>query len=201
MDASVKQALEKWPNVPAVYGWLSLNERGHWHIHEQGDAMSGSSGAPITSPPIVAFIGRNYAADESGRWFFQNGPQRVYVRLDAAPYLLHVAQTGDGLVTHTGQTPSAILAWWLDEAGRLYARTDLGGGLIDGRDLERVLSCLRIVPEQTPLLTALEDASAPATWRVSHPCYADIAPLHYGSPTSDVIKQLRFVANPTPASA
>ena len=28
MDESVIRALAKWPNVPAVYGWLSLSRRG-----------------------------------------------------------------------------------------------------------------------------------------------------------------------------
>ncbi|XOT98625.1 DUF2946 family protein, partial [Alcaligenes pakistanensis] len=34
------------------------------------------------------FFNRNYQADEKGRWFIQNGPQRVYVRLDAAPLIV-----------------------------------------------------------------------------------------------------------------
>ncbi|OZI52575.1 DUF2946 family protein [Bordetella genomosp. 4] len=201
MDLSVKQAMAKWPNVPAVYGWLSLDERGRWHIHERGDAAEGSPGELITSPQIVAFICRNYAADDQGRWYFQNGPQRVYVRLDAAPYVLRVADTGLGLVTHTGQTVSSIKAWWLDEAGRLYAQTDLGLGLIDGRDLESVLAPLRVQPGNVPLLDALEDSEAQAnkaSWHVSHPSYPTPVPLHGDASGSALAADLGFVANPLP---
>ena len=34
MDPSVLNALERWPEVPAVYGWLSLSARGDWRLHE-----------------------------------------------------------------------------------------------------------------------------------------------------------------------
>ncbi|HET8728586.1 MAG TPA: DUF2946 family protein, partial [Alphaproteobacteria bacterium] len=32
MDESVLRAMTKWPNVPAVYGWLQLDQRGNWLI-------------------------------------------------------------------------------------------------------------------------------------------------------------------------
>lgn len=85
MDDDVKAALVRWPNVPAVAGWLSLDGRGRWHLHPQGDAAEGGPGESITNTQILAFIERNYEHDDQGRWFFQNGPQRVYVRIDAAP--------------------------------------------------------------------------------------------------------------------
>ena len=66
MDAAVIAALAKWPNVPAVFGWLRLDRRGNWLIREQQIRQ-----------PLAAFINRNYASDELGRHFFQNGPQRV----------------------------------------------------------------------------------------------------------------------------
>ncbi|CAM4072078.1 DUF2946 domain-containing protein [Bordetella tumbae] len=201
MDLSVKQALAKWPNVPAVYGWLSLDERGQWHIHERGDATEGGRGDLITSPQIVAFIGRNYAADDRGRWYFQNGPQRVYVRLDAAPYVLRVADTGSGLITHTGETVRTIEAWWLDEAGRLYAQTDLGTGLIDGRDLESILVALRVQPGNMPLLDALDDSDAQTVKtprQVSHPNYPAVVPLHCDLSRSALSTDLGFAANPLP---
>ena len=77
MDPIVIQAMAKWPNVPNVYGWLTLDRRGNWLI--KGDRIS--------NPGVVAFIGRNYGADEQGRWYFQNGPQRVFVTLEYAPYV------------------------------------------------------------------------------------------------------------------
>jgi len=75
MDADVLAAIAKWPNVPAVYGWLLLTKRGEWRIR----------GEPIVNAAIGDFIGRNYAADDRGRWFLQNGPQRVYVDLELSP--------------------------------------------------------------------------------------------------------------------
>lgn len=203
MDLSVKQALAKWPNVPAVHGWLSLDARGRWHIHDQGDAATGGAGSPITSPQILAFIARNYACDDQGRWFFQNGPQRVFVRLDAAPYILRAADTGDGLVTHTHETVARIDQWWLDDAGSLYAQTDRGSGLIDGRDLERVLAGLRVQPDDKPLLQAIEDqpeSTESAHWRVTHVGYPDPAPLHWEVDRTALPQQLGFVANPSPTS-
>ena len=64
MDPIVIQAMAKWPAVPNVYGWLTLDRRGNWLI--KGDRIANAG--------VTGFIGRNYAADERGRWFFQNGP-------------------------------------------------------------------------------------------------------------------------------
>src|SRR3546814_756452 len=105
MDENVIAAMARWPDVPDVFGWLSLTERGQWRLHPQGDALlpvgvagnGCSPGQAITSPPILHFIDRNYAADTHGRWYFQNGPQRVYVRLDAAPSILHTSGPADEL--------------------------------------------------------------------------------------------------------
>lgn len=149
MDKSVIAAMARWPDVPHVYGWLSLNRLGQWRIHPQGDAIShpDSPGSAISSPQILQFINHNYSHDRHGQWYFQNGPQRVYVRLDAAPYIFHTLgiQHDDGapeLSTHTQQQVSQVLGWWLDNEGKLYAQTDLGPGLMSGRDLEAVLQSL-----------------------------------------------------------
>lgn len=150
MDESVIAAMARWPNVPAVFGWLSLSAQGRWKLHPTGHAgrpdASGvlPPGEDITSPPILSFINRNYAADSHGRWYFQNGPQRVYVRLDAAPYVLHLqtAPNGVQLVTHTGRVIINVLEWLLDEQGRVYVRTDLSGALLAGRDLPELLNHL-----------------------------------------------------------
>jgi len=88
MDQSVLDAVKRWPNVPAVYGWLSLSARGEWKLHPLGDAQLGGPGEGISNIQILGFINRNYADQPDGAWFFQNGPQRVYVRLDAAPLIV-----------------------------------------------------------------------------------------------------------------
>src|SRR3546814_4722559 len=66
----VQRALARWPNVPALYGWLRLDRRGRWLIRDE----------PISRPQIIDTINRNYAADARGCWYFQNGPQRGYMR-------------------------------------------------------------------------------------------------------------------------
>jgi len=154
MDDAVLAAIQRWPDVPAVSGWLSLDQRGRWRLHPNGDADQGGPGESITSSAILAFIDRNYARADDGRWFFQNGPQRVYVRLDAAPYILRVNGDGSGLQTHTGLAIGRISAWWLDEDGRLYADTDAGPGMLDGRDMPRVLDAL-FLADGKPALESL----------------------------------------------
>jgi hypothetical protein len=52
---------------------------------------------------------RNYAVDERGCWYFQNGPQRVYVQLEATPYIVRTDPAA-GWLLHTGAplgTPEA----------------------------------------------------------------------------------------------
>lgn len=123
MDEIVLAAIAKWPNVPAVFGWLSLTARGEWRIR----------GERIDNQAIRDFIGRNYAADQQGRWFFQNGPQRVFVELEATPWIYRLAP-GEALVAHTEARPRSLAAAALLDDGRFAVATDLGIGLIDDRD-------------------------------------------------------------------
>ncbi|TEA77438.1 DUF2946 family protein [Allopusillimonas ginsengisoli] len=161
MDKSVIDAMARWPDVPDVYGWLSLNEQGNWRLHPQGTALDSPDdiGEAISSPPILQFIGRNYAADEQGQWYFQNGPQRVYVRLDAAPFVVYALRTPEcpfQLLGHTGLEASTIRMWLLASDGRLYIQTSHGGALIQGRDLEAVLAQVR-TKDGTRVLDFLAD--------------------------------------------
>ncbi len=156
MDKSVKDALARWPNVPAVHGWLSLDARGRWRLHPQGQAADGGPGEPITNTQILEFINRNYDHDDAGRWFFQNGPQRVFVRLDAAPYVLRLADDNHALVTHTDAPVESVSEWLLDDAGHLYAMTPLGGGVVLDRDLQPLLEKMTTA-DGAPLLDALAD--------------------------------------------
>src|SRR4029450_12811758 len=102
MDDIVKQALAKWPNVPHCYGWLGLDARGNWYLRDDRTQAEGpfaeARGSMLQHDKLIAFIGRNYDHDERGQWFFQNGPQRVYVELDAAPWVWRV---GDDFAVHS----------------------------------------------------------------------------------------------------
>ena len=179
MDEQVIAAMARWPNVPAVHGWLSLTEAGQWRLHPAGDALRQpiSQGEAITSPQILAFIDRNYGVDAQGQWYFQNGPQRVYVRLDAAPFTAYTAtDTATGrlkLRTHTGLDIRDITALYLDETGRLYAATDRGPALISGRDLPAMLDALEAAP--TPPLEKAGTSPAQSSDADSHD--TDIAEL------------------------
>lgn len=123
MDEIVKAAMARWPDVPAVHGWLELSARGEWKIR----------GEPIANASIREFIGRNYASDDHGNWFFQNGPQRVYVSLEAAPFIYRLDGLGR-LQAHTGARPRELRAVFADPQGRLFLTTEIGPGLVDSRD-------------------------------------------------------------------
>ncbi len=124
--------MAKWPNVPSVYGWLSLDRRGHWLLKGERVANSG----------IAAFFGRNYGHDDQGRWFFQNGPQRVYVALDYTPHVYRIISAPGAalaLASHSGSAVSTIAAAYIDDSGQLLLDTDLGIGLMHDADLETLV--------------------------------------------------------------
>lgn len=119
--------MAKWPNVPDVFGWLGLDRRGRWRLR----------GEPIANEAANRFIDRNYARDEvTGRWFFQNGPQRVFVALEYTPWVYRLDEA-ERLTTHTGKgvADEPWLAASLDEERNLTVVTSLGPGLIEDRDL------------------------------------------------------------------
>jgi len=132
MDELVLRGMAKWPNVPAVYGWLSLDRRGHWLL----------KGERVANPGIAAFFGRNYDHDDQGRWFFQNGPQRVFVTLDYTPFVFRLDATADAApawIAHSGTPVAAVHGAYIDDAGLLLLDTDLGIGLVHDADLDRLL--------------------------------------------------------------
>lgn len=157
MDDIVRQALLKWPHVPHCYGWLGLDMRGQWWLRDAvaqaagpfavdpGEASlaegwrsgqpSPSKGTRLEHAQLLGFIQRNYAVDEAGQWFFQNGPQRVYVELECAPVVWRIWPDGS-VHAHTGQAvgpmagfmagkpanldAAGVQACLLDERGHLY---------------------------------------------------------------------------------
>ncbi len=141
MDEIVKAALKKWPNVPHCWGWLALDARGDWYMRDERVQHAGPfpqvKGSRILHDKLREFIHRNYAADEHGGWYFQNGPQRVYVELEAAPWVWRLEATGGtpAVTSHTGR-PATVHSAWLDEHGRLFLATDLGLGIVHTLDME-----------------------------------------------------------------
>jgi hypothetical protein len=144
MDPIVKQAMLKWPNVPHCHGWLALDARGDWYMRDERTQAAGpfpqSKGSRIEHLKLREFIERNYERDDVGGWFFQNGPQRVYVDLEAAPWVwrvqaAEVAGQPPTLTTHTGRSAQHVRACWLDDADRLFVDTELGLGLVHTQDM------------------------------------------------------------------
>lgn len=139
MDEIVEAALRKWPHVPHCHGWLALDARGDWYMRDERVQAAGPfpqvKGSRIRHDKLLGFIQRNYAADVDGAWFFQNGPQRVYVQLEAAPWVWRV-QPGPGprVRSHTGREATP-LGSWVDEGGRLFLHTDIGLGLVHSLDM------------------------------------------------------------------
>jgi hypothetical protein len=183
MDEIVKAALKKWPNVPDCWGWLALDARGEWYMRDDRTQAAGPfpqvKGSRIMHDKLRAFIERNYAGDADGCWYFQNGPQRVYVELEAAPWVWRLQADPDAAAlgqpridSHTG-LPAAFRAALLDERDRLFLVTDLGLGLVHTLDME----------------TAAE-AIERGTWPMQRAVFADLLAEH-GVVTSPAARQAR----------
>ena len=169
MDDIVKAALKKWPNVPACYGWLALDARGDWYMRDDRVQAAGPfpqvKGSRINHEKLREFIDRNYERDEHGCWFFQNGPQRVYVELEAAPWIWRLeARPGlaPSLRSHTGREARFDSAL-VDEAGRLYIATDIGLGIVHTLDMEAAADAI-----EQGHWTVAESSSAGLQQRFGH---------------------------------
>lgn len=121
MDEQVLRSLIKWPNVPHCFAWLALDRRGQWRMRDEFAQTNQLAGSVIQHAALNEFICRNYAHDELGRYFFQNGPQRVFITLDATPWIARITPSKDGLelLTQCGAAikPHGALS---DEKGNIY---------------------------------------------------------------------------------
>jgi len=195
MDEIVLRGMAKWPDVPAVYGWLALDRRGDWRL----------KGERIGNPTVNAFIGRNYARDEAGRWYFQNGPQRVFVALDYTPFVYRVVNRTDAPLAfecHTGTPVRELRGAWLDEAGVLLLESEHGPGLVHDRDLDRVFPFFidangGALDETTleNLMQALGRGEDVPLWLRVRETNVRVAPIR----SADVPRRFGFVRDPQPA--
>ena len=121
MDEQVLRSLVKWPNVPHCFGWLALDRRGQWRMRDEFAQDNQLAGSVIQHAALNEFISRNYACDSLGRYFFQNGPQRVFITLDATPWIARIipSESGPQLLTQCGTQikPQGALS---DEKGNIY---------------------------------------------------------------------------------
>jgi hypothetical protein len=127
--------------VPDCYGWLGLDARGNWFMRDdrvqaQGPFAGGaapSKGSQLRHEKLIEFIHRNYEPDAHGQWFFQNGPQRVYVELEVTPLIWRV-NDDFSVQDHTGKA-ARVQRCLLDEQGRVYLEADTGFGLVHTMDM------------------------------------------------------------------
>ena len=137
MDDIVKQAIVKWPHVPHCYGWLGLDARGRWYLRDAATqalgGFHGARGSLLQHTKLIEFIHRNYEADARGCWYFQNGPQRVFVELEVAPWVWRLSP--DGSVRSQDGRPAGVQAVLVDEPGRVFLGTDHGMGLVHTQDM------------------------------------------------------------------
>ena len=130
LDARVERALTRWPDVPAAYGWLSLDTRGRWRL----------DGGLVRNLATCEAISRNYVADESGCWYYQNGPQKAFVTLQYTPWV-YVLDGHRQLCTHTGRSAQTLIGAWMDEDFALLLLTEHGIGVVSDIDVEVLLDC------------------------------------------------------------
>jgi len=130
MDDIVIRGMLKWPDVPAVYGWLSLDRRGSWMIKNVSGRFErianprSTSSSPGTTRPTPKGAGTS-RTDRSG----YTSPSTY------TPWVYRLDDTGEGLLTHTGAAPRALEALFVDDAGGLLLEADMGIGVLLDRDL------------------------------------------------------------------
>ena len=135
MDEQVLRSLIKWPNVPHCFGWLALDRRGQWRMRDEYAQTNQLPGNVIQHVALNEFISRNYAHDLLGRYFFQNGPQRVFITLDVTPWIARIipSESGPQLSTQCGTKikPHSALS---DEKGNIYIAGSIPQSLPDQID-------------------------------------------------------------------
>lgn len=188
MDERVEKAMQQWPDVPDVYGWLSLDARGRWKLR----------GEPITNPNLIDFINRNYMRNDNGSYVFQNGPQKVHVALDATPWVafLTADEQAACFELHTGSTAEKPRRVYLAKNGGVILSLPRGPALLHDQDLVAFLPHLRDVDGQALADTDLEKALAqPRNKTVTLQTktgLVSVAPL----PDDTLENIFRFIAHP-----
>ncbi|MFZ6733647.1 DUF2946 family protein [Undibacterium sp. Ji42W] len=203
MDDIVKAAMAKWPNVPHCYGWLALDARGNWRMRDERSQAFNLPGDPIRNAALLAFITRNYLCNEEGCWYFQNGPQRVYVDLEATPYIANTTADGNFSLQHGEQAFTPELAF-LDPQGRLQLSSGNILAQLDDRDLALCLPWLTLGAQSVSdeeLLQWLEDASTPGELQLRPPGMPDLRVEVQRCEEGQLMREFGFVQKPRAPSS
>lgn len=198
MDEIVKAALNKWPNVPHCFGWLALDARGGWRMRDERAQALNLPGDTIRNAALLGFINRNYQHDEQGRWYFQNGPQRVYVDLEATPYIARSTPDA-GLLLHTGEILRDIDSVFLSSDGKIIFRAGELLAQLDDRDLASCLNALQIngSPVSDEALTAWlagGESTPPPNLELALPQQKSLKVQRAG--LAELMAQLNFISRP-----
>jgi hypothetical protein len=143
MDDIVRKAMAKWPNVPDCYGWLALDARGSWRMRDERAQHLNLPGDKVVQPALLGFINRNYAVDSRGCWYFQNGPQRVFVNLEATPFIART-DPQQGLIVHTCEPFGLLERGFMTETGELMLEGASKLAQLDDRDVAQLMASLEL---------------------------------------------------------
>jgi len=178
-----------WPTVPDCHGWLSLDGRGQWRLKDE----------VITHPGLIAYLAANYAGDATGRWWVNNGPQRVHVKLEIAPWIVRLQPDGS-FTTHTGRSVEPESPLLIDHAGRVFMATTAGPAALDDRDLATLLNDVHDTAGNQA-----DDESVAARLLEDEPCTGNLLQLQWrGRPIQRISDEtmatkLGFVLDSAPA--
>ncbi|MBC3807814.1 DUF2946 family protein [Undibacterium seohonense] len=141
MDDIVLAAMAKWPNVPHCYGWLALDARGNWRMRDECAQALNLAGDVIRNSTLLGFINRNYLCDDKGNWYFQNGPQKVYIDLAATPYIAQILPDQTWRL-HTEQIMPTTTRVWILNDGNIVCQAGQFLCQLDDRDIAIFLETL-----------------------------------------------------------
>jgi Protein of unknown function (DUF2946) len=209
MDDQVLRSLIKWPNVPDCFGWLALDRRGQWRMRDEFTQQNKLPGQVIKHAVLNEFIARNYACDELGRYFFQNGPQRVFISLDATPWIVRMTPSNLGLnlINQCKQVmePTAALS---DEKGNIYIVSTVNQAIYDTNQSDRNNNT-QFIKRDDRTIALLHDhdldhfselaklreeaCSFGGSW-VWHDKQLPLDPIH----SDELASRFNFIANPQP---
>jgi hypothetical protein len=121
VDDSTLSSIAKWPNVPYCYGWLLLDRRGSFRIRNEYAQKNQLQGDVIQHAGLCESIKKHICLDEHQQYFYQNGPQRVYITFAYSPYVARILPNQEHrwiLRNHLDQeiTPTRC---FLDEKGNV----------------------------------------------------------------------------------
>ena len=190
--------MAKWPDVPHCYGWLALDARGSWRMRDERAQHMGLAGDKVIQVALLSFINRNYEVDERGCWYFQNGPQRVYLNLEATPFIART-DPEHGLVLQTGELLARLHRVFMTETGELIVDSDGKIAQVDDRDVAQLMSAIEVNGAQASdeeLMGWLENGHGELTIRYK----AHLTPLERIK-RDDVPEFFRFTRLPVPPGA